>query len=40
MISICCVGFPSLDVVCNERNACAWNVVMYQLSDVFKVPDV
>ena len=24
--SICCVGFASLDVVCNELNDCAWNV--------------
>ena len=27
VISICCVGFTSLDVVCNELNDCAWNVV-------------
>ena len=26
MISICCVGFASLDVVCDERNDCAWNL--------------
>ena len=26
MISICCVGFVSLDVVCDELNDCAWNV--------------
>ena len=26
MISICCVGFASLDVVCDELNDCAWNV--------------
>ena len=24
MISICCVGFASLDVVCGELNDCAW----------------
>ena len=24
MISICCVGFASLDVVCDELNDCAW----------------
>ena len=26
MISICCVGFASLDVVCDELNDYAWNV--------------
>ena len=26
MIYICCVGFASLDVVCDELNDCAWNV--------------
>ena len=26
VISICCVGFASLDVVCDELNDCAWNV--------------
>ena len=24
----CCVGFASLDVVCNELNDCAWNVCL------------
>ena len=33
MIYICCVGFASLDVVCDELNDCAWNVGLYQLSD-------
>ena len=33
MISICCVGFASLDVVCDELNDCAWNVGLKQLSD-------
>ena len=33
MISICCVGFASLDVVCDELNDCAWNLGMWQLSD-------
>ena len=33
VISICCVGFASLDVVCVELNDCAWNVYRYQLSD-------
>ena len=23
---ICCVGFASLDVVCDELNECAWNL--------------
>ena len=27
MISICCVGFTSLDVVCDELNDCTWNLV-------------
>ena len=26
VFSICCVGFLSLDVVCDELNYCAWNV--------------
>ena len=26
MISICCVGFASLDVVCDELNDYAWNI--------------
>ena len=26
MISTCCVGFVSLDVLCDELNDCAWNV--------------
>ena len=26
VISICWVGFASLDVVCDELNDCAWNV--------------
>ena len=26
LISICCVGFASLDVVCDDLNDCAWNV--------------
>ena len=27
MLSICCVGFASLDVVCDELNDCAWCLV-------------
>ena len=27
MISICCVGVASLDVVCYELNDCAWMLV-------------
>ena len=27
MVSICCVGFASIDVVCDELNDCAWNFV-------------
>ena len=26
VLSICCVGFASLDVVYDELNDCAWNV--------------
>ena len=29
VISICCVGFASLDVVCDELNDCAWNVCLF-----------
>ena len=29
MISICCVGFASLVVVCDELNNCAWNLVAW-----------
>ena len=28
VISICCVGFASLYVVCDELNDCAWNVCL------------
>ena len=28
VISISCVGFASLDVVCDELNDCAWNVCL------------
>ena len=28
VISICCVGFASLDVVCDELNDCAWMVCL------------
>ena len=28
VVSICCVGFASLDVVCDELNDCAWNVFL------------
>ena len=24
----CCVGFETLDVVCDELNDCAWNVCL------------
>ena len=30
--TMCCVGFASLDVVCDELNDCAWNVGLQQLS--------
>ena len=33
VVSICCVGFSSLDVVRDELHDCAWNVCMYQLSN-------
>ena len=33
MIYIYCVGFASLDAVCDEFNDCAWNLGLYQLSD-------
>ena len=32
---ICCVGFASLDVVCDELNDCAWNISLQQLSDTW-----
>ena len=28
VVSICCVGFVSLDVGCDELNDCAWNVCL------------
>ena len=28
VVSICCVGFEYLDVVCDELNDCAWNVCL------------
>ena len=33
MISICCVCFVSLDVVCDKLNDCTWNAGMWQISD-------
>ena len=33
MVYVCCVGFASLDVVCDEVNDCAWNLGLLQLSD-------
>ena len=33
MTSICCVGFASLDVVCDELNDWAWYLGLWQLSD-------
>ena len=32
VVSICCVGFASLDVVCDELHDCVWNAGLYQLS--------
>ena len=26
VVSVCCVGFSFLDVVCNELHDCVWNV--------------
>ena len=26
VVPVCCVGFATLDVVCNELNDCAWNL--------------
>ena len=33
VISVCCVGLASLDVVSDELCDCAWNVGLQQLSD-------
>ena len=33
VIYIGCVGFASLDIVCDEHNDCAWNVCLLQLSN-------
>ena len=35
VISICCVGFASLDVVCDEPNDCAGNVCSSFLISVY-----
>ena len=34
VISVCCVDFASLDVVCDELYDCVWNVGLWQLSDL------
>ena len=26
VVSVCCVGFASLDVVCDEFHYCTWNL--------------
>ena len=28
VVSICCVGFASLDVICGKLNDCAWKVCL------------
>ena len=28
VVLVCCIGFVSLGVVCDELNECAWNVCM------------
>ena len=28
VVSICCVGFASLDVFCDKLNDCVWNVYL------------
>ena len=28
VVFICCVGFASVDVVCDELNDCPWNVCL------------
>ena len=28
MVSVCCVGFASIDVVCDELYDCAWNICL------------
>ena len=33
MSSIFCIGFASIDVVCDELNDCTWYLGLYQLSD-------
>ena len=33
VVYVYCVGFASLDVVCDELHDCAWNVGLYHLSD-------
>ena len=30
VVSVCCVGFASIDVVCYELNDCAWNIGLWQ----------
>ena len=41
VVSICCVGFSSLDVVCDKPNDCAWNclisVCMFIVSKVLLI---
>ena len=32
MFSVCCVGFASIDVVCDELHYCTWNPGLYQFS--------
>ena len=34
LVSVCCVGFASLDVVCDGLYDCVWNVGLYQLSEL------
>ena len=34
VVSICYVGFASLNVICDELNDCAWKVCLYQMISV------
>ena len=37
VVYVYCVGFASLDIVCDELNECAWKGDLLQLSDLYVI---
>ena len=37
VVSVCCVGFASLNVVCDDLHDCTWNPVLFNVYSVITV---